>query len=63
MKNENSELLTLAGGEITLWCEYDGPIMIKAISGIDPVEINANEARSLIKALEIMIEFEEKNDR
>ncbi len=53
------EPMALAGGEIVVWCEQGGPIMIKAISGTDPVEINSDEARDLIKVLEAMIKLEE----
>lgn len=42
-------------GEIALWAEPDGPIMIKAISPhADPVEMN--EATELMNRLELLIE-------
>jgi hypothetical protein len=37
--------------EVRLWLENDEPIMLKAISGKDPVELTAGDARDLAAAL------------
>jgi hypothetical protein len=37
--------------EIDLWLENDEPIMLRAVAGTDPVELTADEARALGRAL------------
>ena len=50
-QTEKSGLHEFAGGDVRLWAEAGEPIMLKAIDSEDPVELTADEARSLARAL------------
>ena len=44
------------------WAEPDGPIMLKAVSPYgDPIELNVQEAKELIKKLSELVTEIEKN--
>jgi len=40
-----------AGGEVCFWLEDESSIHLKAVSGSDPVELTAREARQIATAL------------
>jgi hypothetical protein len=47
-----SEPIELAGGDIVLWSEPGGPIMLKTCEPYgDPVELNEHQAEELAEAL------------
>ena len=47
----NKHIQEFAGGEVRFWLEQESSIHLKAISGSDPVELTAQEARKLAEAL------------
>jgi len=48
----NGEIIELAGGDVVLWSEPGGPIMLKTREPHgDPVEMNEHEAKELAAAL------------
>ena len=48
--------------EWSAWAEPDGPIMLKAVSAFgDPIELNEQEAKELIKKLSELVAEIEKN--
>jgi hypothetical protein len=48
----------IAGGEITLWAEDGGPIMLKVTEKYgDPVELAEHEAQELIDRLKELLEI------
>lgn len=44
-----------------IWMEPGGPIMLKAIDGNDPIELNAHEAREIAKVLLELADVEESD--
>lgn len=51
------------GDDVCLWVEQDSSVMIKAVSGSDPVELEAREARQLAKVLEECASQIERDDQ
>jgi len=50
--NSDSEVMSIADGQITLWTADERSIHLKAISSHgDPVELSAEEARELAREL------------
>jgi hypothetical protein len=50
-------MFELAGGEITLWAEEGGPIMLKVTEKYgDPVELAEHEAQELIDRLKQLLD-------
>ena len=51
-----SKIYRLAGGEVVVWAEPGGPIMIKTAEPYgDPVELNEHEASELVSVLTKLI--------
>lgn len=49
-------MFELAGGEIVLWAEDGGPIMLKVVQKYgDPVELAEHEAQELVQRLQELI--------
>ena len=46
-----SQVQKFAGGDVYFWLEQDSSIMLKATSGGDPVELEAEIAREIGEAL------------
>ena len=44
-------VLELCGGEVRCWAERGEPVILRAASGVDPVELTADEARRLASQL------------
>jgi len=38
--SDEKSVYNIAGGEVCIWVEKDGPVMLKAVSGSDPVELH-----------------------
>jgi len=47
----DEQIQKFAGGEVYLWLEQESSIQLKAVSGSDPIELTANEARKIAAAL------------
>lgn len=44
-----------------IWMEPGGPIMLKAIDGNDPIELNADEAREIARLLLSLADLEDQS--
>jgi hypothetical protein len=53
MKEENN-YRTFAGGEVRFWIEQGSSIQLRAVSGVDPVELTEDEALEIGEALAAM---------
>jgi hypothetical protein len=51
------DVIEICGAKI--WMEPGGPIMLKAVDGDDPIELNSHEAREIAQAL---LAFAERED-
>ena len=50
--------------DVFMWVEQESSIMLKAVSGTDPVELTGDEVEAIIAALQVSLrrlrEYEEK---
>jgi hypothetical protein len=49
--SSKNQIHRFAGGDVYFWLEQDSSIHLKAVSGTDPVELTAHEAREIAAAL------------
>jgi hypothetical protein len=45
-----------------VWMEPGGPIMLKAVDGADPIELNADEAREIARVLLEFADLEQQTE-
>jgi hypothetical protein len=48
--------------EVVMWAEPGGPIMLKAIAGSDPVELNEDQAEAVAAALLSLVAQVKRDD-
>ena len=56
---DEKEFYEIAGGEVCVWVEKNGPVMLKAISGNDPVELTGKQA---LRLAEILLKLAKESD-
>ena len=52
MPNKNNdEMIKLSDGDLVLWVDHERTILLRNVSGSNPIELNAEEAREFAEVL------------